>query len=477
MPVFGDWRPVTDTPEPAPVDEQRALQPEPAGTSAPSSRREQKRQDRRAQREDDRADRAQDREEKRRDKAHRRQLKDEARQAELARKQQERAEREKARARRRKERRAAWLALQVKLAHHMPLWGLPVVAVSLVMGWSGQAGAASHLGMGWAAAGVPVLTEGMTLTLAGLTGQAIEHRRPYRWLLWATWVTAIISATINGLGHLIEDDTVAGVYRASAYAGASLAALVLWAVVMRSKRAAVSGRTAEEIARWKRLRRRHPILMRRARRIADNTGTRLEDAYAKAWERANGAKLGEPSIREIRASRRAAYRRREAESWNGQRGRRSGSKALKPVVPASEHKLADTPGEAMSPSPAGRVQAPVLPVPLLIPGAEGEWVSHPVPVRPLTASQHPRAHSERTATPRFPQGKDAVSKRVREDVTDDRVKTVRRLVAEAAENNQDLRKHPSNRAVARHLGCRPATARELLTAVLAERGITRKKDQ
>ncbi|GGN56050.1 hypothetical protein GCM10011579_016710 [Streptomyces albiflavescens] len=31
---------------------------------------------------------------------------------------------------------------------------------------------------------------------------------------------------------------------------ASLAALILWWVVMRSKRAAVSGRTAEDIALW-----------------------------------------------------------------------------------------------------------------------------------------------------------------------------------------------------------------------------------
>jgi hypothetical protein len=458
-PVLGEGRPKPDEEQSNP-------------TAAPS-RREEKRQDKRADRADAREDRAQDREEARRDAEHRRQLKEQERQAKLERKQQQRADKEKARAKRRKERRAAWQNVQVKLAHHMPLWGLPVVAVSLVMGWSGQAGAAAHLGMGWAASGVPVLTEGMTMTLAGLTGQAIEQKRPYRWLLGATFVSALLAAAINGLGHLIEDDSAAGVYRACAYAGASLAALVLWAVVMKSKRAVLAGKTAEEIARWKRLGRRHPILIRRARRIADNTGVSLAVAYAMAWERANGAKPGEPSIREIRASRRAAFRRRRAQSWNGQRGFGRGADASHGVLPpveadAAKRRESDGSGEVRTP-----VQAPFLPVALLVPGGRGEWVRHPVPVLPMPSPKRVRTRSDGTATTRFPQGKGADSKRVREAVTDDRLGAVRKLVADAAAKNQDLRKHPSNRAVARTLGCRPGTARDLLRTALAERGITR----
>jgi hypothetical protein len=460
-PELGEGRPKPDEEQSTPV-------------AAPTpSRREEKRQDRRADRVEAREDRAQEREEARRDAEHRRKIKEDARRAKLELKQQRRADKEKARTRRRKERRTAWHNAQVKLAHHMPLWGLPVVAVSLIMGWSGQAQAASHLGMGWAASGVPVLTEGMTMTTAGLTGQAIENGRPYKWLLRITWANALVAAAVNALGHLIEDDSAAGVYRASAYAVASLAGLALFAVALRSRRAAMSGKTADEIARWKRLSRRHPILVRRARRIADNTGLSLATAYATAWERANGAKPGEPSIREIRASQRAAFRRRRAQSWNGQRWSGRGSNASSGVLPvgktdAPSDSEAVASGEARTP-----VQPPFLPVALLVPGGQGEWVTHRVPVLPMQSPKRFRTRGDETATTRFPQGKGAVSKRVREAVVDDRLGTVRKLVAEAADKKQDLRKHPSNRAVARALGCRPGTARDILATVLAERGITR----
>ncbi|GAA4824126.1 hypothetical protein [Streptomyces ziwulingensis] len=442
-------------------------------TPAASSRREEKRRDRSADRAEDREDRAREREEARRDAEHQRQIKEEAKRAQAERKQQRRAEKDKARARRRKDRRAAWHNTQVKLAHHMPLWGLPVVAVSLVMGWSGQAQAASYLGMGWAAPGVPVLTEGMTMTTAGLTGQAIEQGRPYKWLLRITWANALVAAAVNALGHLIEDSSAAGVYRASAYAVASLAGLVLFAVALRSRRAARSGKTAEEIARWKRLGRRHPLLMRRARRVADNTGKPLADAWATVWERANGARPGEPSIREIRASRRAAYRRRLAQSWDGRRGRRNRSERAAAVLPvvradAPTGRVGETPGGPHTP-----VQVPFLPVVLLVPGGQGEWAEHRVPVLPMQSPKRFRTGRDRSATTRFPQGEDTNSRRVQKTVADDRLTAVRKLVTEAARKNQDLEKHPSNRAVARAVGCRPATARDLLRTVLAERGITR----
>ncbi|MFD5221398.1 hypothetical protein ACFWMH_27535 [Streptomyces tendae] len=461
-PELGEGRPNPD-------EEQRTPQPEPAATS----RREEKRLDKRTDRADARLDKAQEREEARRDAAHQRKIKEDERRAKEARKQQQRADREKGRAKRRKERRAAWTAFQVKLAHHMPLWGLPVVAVSLVMGWSGQAQAAAHLGMGWASPGVPVLTEGMTMTTAGLTGQAIEQKRPYKWLLRITWANALVAAAVNALGHLIEDNSAAGVYRASAYAVASLAGLALFAVVLRTRRAAISGRTADEVARWKRLGRRHPLLMRRARRVADSTGKSMADAYATVWERANGARPGEPSIREIRASRRAAYRRRLAQSWDGRRGWRKETERAAAVLPAARPESSGSREQSPSVEVRTPVQAPVLPVALLVPGGQGGWVEHPVPVLPMATLKRVRTGSDRSATARFPQGKDAVSKRVRKSVHDDRLSAVRKLVNAAAENNQDLRKHPSNRAVARAAGCRPGTARELLATVLAERGITR----
>lgn len=461
MPVFGDRPPVAAEP----TQEQR--------NPATPSRREEKRRDQRADREESRADRAAEREQKRRDDEHQRELKEKARLAEIARKQHARVEKEKARAKRRKERRAAWTAAQVKLAQHMPLWGLPVVIVSLVMGWSGQAGAAAHLKMGIFAVGVPVLTEGMVLTFAGLTGQAIEQGRPYKGLMRITWAATLVAATINGAGHLIEDSSADGMYRAGAYALASLAAMILWWVVMRSKRAAISGKTAEEIARWKRLGRRHPILIRRARRVADNTNVSLAQAYKTVWERANGAALGEPSIREIRASQRATYRRRLAQSWDGRRAWRKQSERDAAMLPsvsrgASGESKQGVPGEVRTP-----VQAPFLPVALLLPGGQGGWVEHRVPVLPMASPKRFRTRGDDVATTRFPQGKGALSKRVRKNVADDRLDTLRNLVASEAARGCDLRKHPSNRAAAKALGCRPATARELLTTVLAERGITR----
>ncbi|MFJ9012314.1 hypothetical protein [Streptomyces canus] len=437
------------------------------------SRREEKRLDNQVSRREDREDRAREREEARKDAEHARQLKEQERQAKLERKQQQRADKEKARAKRRKERRLAWHNFQTRLAQHMPLWGLPVIVVSLIMGWSGQAGAAAHLGMGVFAAGVPVLTEGMVLTFAGLTGQAIEQGRPYRGLMRITWITTLIAAAINGAGHLIEDSSGPGTYRAGAYALASLAAMILWWVVMRSKRAVLAGKTAEEIARWKRLARRHPVLVRRARRIADNTGVKIDAAYATAWERANGAKPGEPSIREIRASRRAEFRRRRAQSWNGQRGWRTQSDAPTAVRPAAAAGTAEAPtgdgsGEVCTP-----VQPPFLPVALLVPGARGEWVEHRVPVLPMTAPKCVPAKGDRTATTRSPQGKNAVFKRTQKDVEGSRLQAVRELVEKASADGKDLRKHPSNRSVMRALGCRREAAADLLATVLAEHGITR----
>lgn len=454
----------------------------------PASRGEEKRATLQTSRAEDRADRTADAEEKRRDREHKRRLKTEARNAKVARQLQQRAERQKLRAKKRKARKDAWISAQVRLAHHMPLWGLPVVIVSMVVGWAGQAGAAAHLGMGWAAPGVPVLTEGMTLTFAGLTGQAIEQRRPYRWLMRITWTTAVIAAAINGFGHLIEDDSPAGIYRASAYAMASLAALILWWVVMRSKRAAVAGRTAEETARWKRLGRRHPILVRRARRIADNTGISLEKAYVKAWERTHGAAPGEPSIREIRALRRAAFRRAQAESWDGHTWFHRSAAAPVAAVPVGVTPEPETVPESPVEDAPEVIPAPYLPVALAIPGPAGQWIAHRVPVHPLTGS---RGGSE-TATTRFPQGQEPVpapsadaseeaggtqsdeaKDEVRDRVDEDRMTQARALVQEAAEKGENLRRHPSNRQMARHLGCRPGTARDFLAAVLAERGITR----
>jgi hypothetical protein len=115
-------------------------------------------------------------------------------------------------------------------------------------------------------------------------------------------------------------------------------------------------------------------------------------------------------------------------------------------------------------------------VALLVPGGQGGWVEHRVPVLPMSPAKGARTRGTGTAASRFPQGKDAKTGRVRKVVADDRLDAVRKLVDSEIARGCDLRTHPSNRAVARALGCRLGTARHLLTTVLAEHGITRKKD-
>lgn len=287
---------------------------------------EQGREDRRMAREEQRLDRAAQAEQRRRDEA-----------ARTERERVLRGDAQKERARKRRERNAKWQTRRRLLTRavltHVPLTAIPVVLVSLVMGWTGQARAALALGMGVMAYGIPVLTEGMVLTLAVLTAHAIDAKRPYKVLLWWTWGFGVFAAAANAAGHLIEDASPAGMYRAVGYAVASLSALLVWAISMMSKRAVVSGAQAAEIARWRRLRRSHPRVAHRARRISDLTGMPYPQAWALAWERRTGASTTEPTIGDIRTSRRAAYRRGVANRWDGRRWRDKPLSEL-PAVPA-----------------------------------------------------------------------------------------------------------------------------------------------
>ncbi|MGY1437154.1 hypothetical protein [Streptomyces reniochalinae] len=295
-------------------------------TRAVVSRREERRRDRAVdaaqRREDLRAAREEGRADRRDAALLRIEQKTTTRQARMEAQEKTRKLRAKRRTERRKTRTRRWTALRSGVEAHMPLPGLPVVAVSLVMGWSGQTGAALVAGMGPASVGVPVLTEGMTLTLAGLTAAAITHKRPYRRLLVATWASALVAAGVNAAGHLLEDSSGFGIYRAVAFAAASLAALILWGTVMRSRRAVAAGKTAAQLARQRRMRRRHPILSARARGLADSTGTEFETAFATVWERRYGVTPGEPTVRELRSQRRAQHRRRIAVEWDGAPRRR-----------------------------------------------------------------------------------------------------------------------------------------------------------
>lgn len=311
--------------------------------------REQRREDVRQRAEQRREDERQAREERRRDEA-------------AAEKSAAKAKREKeeAKAARRVRRAASRRVFVAAVSEHMPPAGIPVVLVSLVMGWSGQAGAAIALGMGAFAVGVPVLFEGLVVTLAGLTSAAIGKDRPYKFLLGATWVSAVVAAAANLAGHLIQDSSPAGIYRAGAYAVASLVAVVLWALVMRSKRAALTGVQAAEVARWRRLRRRHPVVARRARRIADLTGAEFSQAFATAWERTHGADVTQPVISEIRDTKRSAYRRAVVEAWDGRR--RGDRRLVEPAAPDGDAvEAAEAVAVEAEPVPAEVASAEVVP--------------------------------------------------------------------------------------------------------------------
>jgi hypothetical protein len=174
------------------------------------------------------------------------------------------------------------------VTEHMPLPGIPVVAGSMVMAWGGQFDAAAAAGFGAYSVGVPVMLEGLTLTLAALTSAAMTAKKPYRSLMGWTWGSAFLAAGVNAYGHLLEDGAGAGL-KAVVFAIASLVGVFLWWRVAQSH---TTTRTREQRAEERR-RREHrekrrkqfPKVAKRADAIlaAHPFGKLDEEA---AWEQA-----------------------------------------------------------------------------------------------------------------------------------------------------------------------------------------------
>ncbi|MFC9342855.1 hypothetical protein ACFT0G_06020 [Streptomyces sp. NPDC057020] len=282
-------------------------------------RRADRREDRQADRDDRMAAREQDRQDA--EAAHRR-AREEAERA--------RAEEERRRTERREQRRATIARIRGAVSEHMPTAGLPVVAVSLLFASAGQVDAARAAGFGTFAYGVPVITEGFTLTLAWLTAHAISTKRPSAALMAATWTSALVAAGINGFGHWLDGRSAESAFRAVMFGVASLAGVLLWWIVMRAKRKQVNDTTAAEVARHRRMFRHHPVIHRRARRAAVRTGQTLAQAWADAWERSQGAPPEAPTTREIKSHRRAAFKRTRAEAWDGRRWYDRGDRTTPP---------------------------------------------------------------------------------------------------------------------------------------------------
>lgn len=314
----------------------------------PVSRREERRRDRQADRKDALEAQLQieqmRREENRKDNENKAKLKADAKKA---------ADRQKAsdKTARTAARKIRAAAIKSAVTEHMPVIGLAVVAASMIVGWSGQAEAALHMGMGWASILVPVLTEGATLTFAAMTAHAIHTGRPHTGLMFDTWAMAFAAAGFNAAGHLLESPGMQGYYRAFAFAFASLLGVYVWYRSMKAKRAEVSGDTATR----KRLHRWHPVIARRAQLLQDNTGMHPDEAWAIAWERTKGAPPGQLTIREIRSGRRSGYKRRVASAWDGRRWR---DHAVDDTFDDGEDDLTGDPGSAPHDAPEGHRPPP-----------------------------------------------------------------------------------------------------------------------
>ncbi|MGC2997433.1 hypothetical protein ACPF8X_03250 [Streptomyces sp. G35A] len=242
------------------------------------------------------ADREQDREDKRL--AHEARLKAERLRAEEQRKdaeteaklkRQRAAEKAKSQLLRKEQRAAARKRALAAVTAHMPIAGIPVVAVSMAMAWGGQYEAAHAAGFGGYSIGVPVMLEGLTLTLATLTSAAMGAKKPHASLMTWTWVSAFVAAAVNGYGHVIEGGAAAAL-KAVVFAVASLVGVFLWwrvatahtATRTRAQRAEDRRRAKHGKARRKRFKtvaaRADDIL------LAHPYGTVAEeDAWRTAW--------------------------------------------------------------------------------------------------------------------------------------------------------------------------------------------------
>lgn len=198
-------------------------------------------------------------------------------------------EKAKAKAQRKQQRTEARKRVLAAITAHMPVAGIPVVVASMAMAWGGQYDAAAAAGFGAYSVGVPIMLEGLTLTLAALTSAAMTAKKPHASLMAWTWASAFVAAALNGYGHIIEE-TPGAVLKAVVFAVASLVGVFLWwrvatthaATRTRAQRAEDRRRAKHSKAR----RKKFPEVAARADEImaAHPYGTVTEeDAWRAAW--------------------------------------------------------------------------------------------------------------------------------------------------------------------------------------------------
>jgi hypothetical protein len=198
---------------------------------------------------------------------------------------------------------------------HMPIAGIPVVLASMLMAWGGQYQAAGAVGFGAYAVGVPVMLEGLTLTLAALTSAAMTARKPHASLMLWTWLAAFLAAGVNAYGHMLEGGHGA-VLKAAVFAIASLLGVFLWWKVAtahnvrRTKAERSEDRARKRHARVRRF--KHRVVAKVARDLVaahEYGGLTLEQAWPQAWRIVHGTdQLGHtPKLRSRSVRSSAAY--------------------------------------------------------------------------------------------------------------------------------------------------------------------------
>ncbi|MEU2566604.1 hypothetical protein [Streptomyces althioticus] len=204
-------------------------------------------------------------------------------------KRQRAAEKVKAQALRKQQRTAARKRALAAVTAHMPVAGIPVVAASMAMAWGGQYEAATAAGFGMYSFGVPLMLEGLTLTLATLTSAAMSAKKPHASLMTWTWASAFVAAGLNGYGHVIEGGPGA-VLKAVVFAVASLVGVFLW---WRVATAHTATRTRAQRAEDRRRAKHSKARQKRFKEVAERANDIMlahpygtvteEDAWRTAW--------------------------------------------------------------------------------------------------------------------------------------------------------------------------------------------------
>jgi len=197
------------------------------------------------------------------------------------------------------QRRQAWARRRAALTAHAPLILASVLVAALVVisvyfAWDGQA-AGFRVKMGSAANLVPMVTEGVTWTMAALAFYAHIKGRATGKYRFVTAVAAIVAAALNYQHHRAEGT-------GEVYAIASLSGVFVWELFLSLLMKAKEGRPMAEVRADLARTIAHPVMAFVAWRIrAIAHGSMSADAaWTEAWDQFHAPTLGVTARRERR---------------------------------------------------------------------------------------------------------------------------------------------------------------------------------